>query len=271
MLNMSMPLAVTLIVLSVAGLLVAMLRVNARRRAIHEITAKFAPVLPDERVELPVVDADRPFVLDVGAQPTMVPAHNLLLVEYTDAEGNKSRRRVTARSFAEIGDTDGVLSVYCHERRAMRTFYVSRITVMTDMKTGEVVTDPLQYFRELYPTPAPDFSGDAFNALEVELLILTYLARADSRMVKIERDAIALYVCTRYPDLTFDERRLDRRIARLHSDPPEFRWALKQVVKLPRSVRQRLLIAGTAVIQADNKSDAREQRVVALLASALNA
>lgn len=217
---------------------------------------------------LPSSDQGDEFQLNAGAAPEVVPAHNLLLIEYRDGEGQRSRRRITVRG-ASLYDADGWLTCYCHERKGIRNFYVSRIESLLDMRTGEVASDALAFFKEMFPPPEPDFTYEAFRSLEPELLILVYIARADTRMVRAERAAIATFVLASFPDLRFDERMLDQRIARISARQPDFQWALKRMHSKPPGARRRLLVAAQAVMAADGKTHEGESKIHQLLTSAL--
>lgn len=247
-------------------------RQHGRDAALDELVVRVRVeiVRSDEPAELPESDPDRPFELDVGPAPPLIPAHNLLLIEYCDGEGKRSRRRITVNRFSPLGGGDAWLHSYCHERRGQRTFYLSRISKMTDLKTGEVISDPAKYFEELFPPPVPDPLHVAFRDLEPELLILAHVARSGSRMVKAERVAICNFVSTVAANGSdIDATRLDKRVARIHCDQPEFKWAVKTIRDRPKPARERLLVAAHRVIIADEKMHDDEKRVFQLVKASI--
>lgn len=121
------------------------------------------------------------------------------LLEYRDAAGADSRRRVSMRSLAESAGHI-YLNAFCFERRAMRQFRLDRITAMIS-EDGEVF-DPVDYFAlhgvELRPqtadeTRATGDAGRALIAMRPGLAMITAVARADRHLHRGEIDAAQLY------------------------------------------------------------------------------
>lgn len=123
------------------------------------------------------------------------------VIDYTDAQGFASRRRITTRSIAKK-TTGPVLTAVCHERRAVRHFRADRIECfITD--DGEVI-EPLNFFREflsvdlnrLNPTEEDNEiiqAREIRDFLRAPLSILILCARSDDEFHPEEMDAIALY------------------------------------------------------------------------------
>ena len=90
-------------------------------------------------------------------------------IEYKDAEGVPSRRKISLISF------DGkVIEAYCFLRHEERTFYIPRIVECVDLSTGEVVDGDLRfYFASLFkkdPKPCDiyryeEWSEKAYSSL----------------------------------------------------------------------------------------------------------
>jgi len=68
-----------------------------------------------------------------------------LLLEYRDADGNFSKRKISDIDF------DGTyLKVYCHKRHDERTFRLDRVESLADTVTGEVIADVELYLFRHY-------------------------------------------------------------------------------------------------------------------------
>jgi len=68
------------------------------------------------------------------------------VIDYCDANNNKTRRRITLLTLKR-GTHGALLLANCHERRAMRTFRCDRIAGFID--NDGVVTEPANFFRNV--------------------------------------------------------------------------------------------------------------------------
>lgn len=118
-------------------------------------------------------------------------------IEYTDANGEVSRRRITMRCL-EPGPHAPLLLAICHERRAVRRFRTDRIDCFID-QNGEII-EPDDYWRDIginlaRIAPRPGALGRVLiNRFRPALSILVTLSRADGVMHPAEIDAILAYV-----------------------------------------------------------------------------
>lgn len=60
-------------------------------------------------------------------------------IEYRDAKGRQSGRRVTCRA-VELNKGVSYLKAHCHERQALRLFRADRIVEVIDLETGECLS-----------------------------------------------------------------------------------------------------------------------------------
>lgn len=171
--------------------------------------------------------------IDRGRGP-IVPFHQSLFLQYGDAWGDASERRITTRSLRWWGENELAIWCWCHEREATRTFLASRVQALTDLETGEVYADSAGWLwqeYELWPEAA-EFAeeeraklaeaeaasaaqraaraeatarrqaeaqakreqGERLRALRCAVLCLVYVAKADGRMDAAEREVIAGFV-----------------------------------------------------------------------------
>jgi hypothetical protein len=121
------------------------------------------------------------------------------LIEYEDATGERTRRRISMRSLKR-GAGVVYLNAYCMERRAMRQFRVDRITAMIT-EDGEIL-DPAAYFALQgvplrHQTAAEaltcDCAARALAEMRPGLVMLAAVARADRKVDLREVDAVQVY------------------------------------------------------------------------------
>ena len=137
------------------------------------------------------------------------------LIDYRDAKGQPSRRRITMRKLSR-GPNAPILSAICHERHAIRAFRTDRIEGFIE-DTGEVI-ECSTFFREimsidlsvLTPTrpqnvAAPDTAlslARGFRSeLRAPLSILVAFARSDENFQPEELNAICRFVETVAPNV----------------------------------------------------------------------
>lgn len=92
------------------------------------------------------LDADEDIALDIledEGEIELEPTYSI--IDYKNAKGIESRRRITARKLTQGRDSP-ILKAVCHERKALRSFRCDRISCFIS-DDGEVI-DPVAYFQE---------------------------------------------------------------------------------------------------------------------------
>lgn len=109
---------------------------------------EIAPPAPDTEDELIELSED---------DPKQILEEIYITIDYEDANRRKSRRRITLLSVA-LGRKGPMLTAYCHERKALRTFRTDRIDCFID-QDGEVFeTD--WFFKDLLGIKLPVAEAD---------------------------------------------------------------------------------------------------------------
>lgn len=124
------------------------------------------------------------------------------LIDYVDAQGMQTRRRITLLKVAR-GPHAPLLTAICHERRALRTFRCDRIECFID-DDGVVTTCP-DFFRDTLRIDLEDLAsastsvgaGDIAREIRAHLRpflsVLVTAARCDGNFHDEELDAICQY------------------------------------------------------------------------------
>lgn len=161
------------------------------------------------------------------------------ILTYSDCEGNVSLRRVSCRKLSE---RTGVLYLqgFCHERQALRTFRVDRITEVVCGSTGEVFV-PASVFFERF-TVARDGGAAVGFGLHVRLAadlraglnVLAFLAKVDGKVVPEERQVLSRFCQSfglRYADDGFDYDGVCGYAAHLAPDAETFYVSIERLTR----------------------------------------
>lgn len=174
-------------------------------------------------------------------------------IKYVDSKGATSNRAVTINKI-EANEGDFNIWAYCHSRRAVRQFKMSRIVEVIDPESGEVHDNPIEYFTAAALLPAgSDFNPTLRVLMEIstELSVLIYLARADGKMAKSEADAIVrhIYEYGERVGVDIDENIVRKHLRRLR---PDWGCCLEGAKKIaaPESTHRHQAIIDTAVAVA---------------------
>lgn len=201
-----------------------------------------------------------------------------VVIDYCDAAGNRSRRRITTRWIEKRGDVS-YIGATCHERRAHRLFRMDRVEgVIND--DGVVVEarcffedaisgDPGYEIERTVATSQKITVGESTShytllrrELKPALVVLVAAARVDDVLHSEEIDRIMLFTETEAECLVqdgavmtlpglegFDKLgRLVHRIRPIQSDLDE---ALGVIAEWPEQRLQRLIQGIAGVVQAD--------------------
>jgi len=173
---------------------------------------------------------------------------------YKDAKGKITNRNVDITSF------DGYyIEGYCQMKKAYRTFLLERVLNFADINTGEIISDPCNYFKEKYVN-SPDYALDIiFNNYKDLLRVLLYVVKVDGKYTEHEKIAIRKlvqslnYTNIDLSDKLIDDLMKDIEIPSVHS----FRIAVGKVIKI-QSLPFNLINEIENIISADGKVDDAE-------------
>jgi hypothetical protein len=191
-----------------------------------------------ERFDRPIHgEQDDAFEMMLEVDDPEVPPIAFHLI-YQDAQNNLSGRCFTLRRLRR--DWNEIrLSGICHLRSALRTFLASRVGEVTDLATGEVAEDGMEYFGHhpmlegLSSDPATPLSPSimAVQDCRDEIIILSFLAAADEDFSEAEEDQIVTHVLDRACDPDVGESEVRRRIRDYVPDEIAFDRALNRMCK----------------------------------------
>lgn len=202
--------------------------------------------------------------IDLPNEFETIKLNSLAQIAYKDAQGQKSERRITMYSISPTLDDDYMIRAYCHERNAQRTFKLSRITELTDIETGEVFDNPEKYFLDRFNESPIGIITNVFQELESEILVLTFVARADGYLRKKEREIIIDFLVNK-SNKSFDLDLLENEIRRTYCESKDFRESLKELSKKPVDEKAQIMNLATRIVNTDKNPDPMELGALELI------
>lgn len=232
-----------------------------RRKVLPLALGTFAVRLPDQ-------DADE--MLLVGPELDSIECISGVgcTIKYSDSSGEESERRLSCRKLMKNGDTL-YLQAFCHERDAIRTFRVDRMSEVSCGATGEIFDKPDEFFSR-YTADQSDGSALAFGLsfvlaadLRASLNVMAFLARSDGHFADSEASAVADF-CTVFAN-RFGTHRFMREGAnayarKLAPDSETFFLSLNRLKRQdsPSGLARLVVLASSNLISADGEFSAQE-------------
>jgi len=180
---------------------------------------------PGEKVETKDNFESFPF-----ADAEMLAACGNYKITYTDQRGLKTEREIDVKRVHKAGGSYAI-DAHCRMRNGHRSFIDSRIEKAIDLVTGEVVDKLAEHAISQYENSA---AGKTWTAIQKEfaaVMIMSFVCRADGRMMKDERAIFADYLKRRHPELCEDDALLEDAIKSTgtptNMDFKRFVWSLK--------------------------------------------
>lgn len=190
--------------------------------------------------------------------------NSLAQISYTDNAGQRSERRITMKAIQQTYDNDYLITAYCHEKQAERSFKLSRISKFVDLETGEIFPDPRKYFLERFNNSPLGLISKCFQEYESEILVLAFMARADGVLRKKERDIIVDYIQSKRSS-TLDSNLLDVEIKRTYCDSSDFRKSLRSIKSKSDIEKLQIFECATGIVNSDKKTDPVELGILELM------
>ncbi len=202
------------------------------------------------------------------------------MIEYTDAAGQSSRRRITVFQLQRGSDEIPLLLATCHEREATRSFRVDRIGCCIDLD-GEVHENVADFLADAFgmsdswTRTSAIYKGRRWDeivaAIGADAVLLAAMARIDMRSVKAEKTVAMTNLHNRLEraNITLDndeQVRLERFVSRLRPDVEAIRRAIEEIGSRGAEEIKLALLASARVMTADGKRHPREVRLLNVMA-----
>jgi hypothetical protein len=173
------------------------------------------------------------------------------LLEYEDATGAVSKRRITVRGLTATSDGHLCVTAMCWERNAIRSFRTDRMLSLAHVTTGELISDPLRFFadyaRDILPS---DSTTEILKIARPGMRALLFLARCDGSVHPAELDVIRKYVDEIAAGRAYDWHIALEFLKKQHPDRSLAKTSLKCMWHKPDEAG-RLLRACANLVRAD--------------------
>jgi len=226
------------------------------------------------RASLPIEDADDLLLEGLYDSRDDVLVAIAMAIDYVDAEGQESRRRVTVHRVQEQPN-DLLLACYCHERRAPRHFKGSQIRAIFDPDTGQMVdersaiAEHLSALRSLLPGSVAFAGNEPAAAVRAAINVLLFLARCDGHEHPEETTVLLDFMDYHAAPPGLDTTAAEALLRRLHPDPILFENSLALLERKSPSMLTMVARSARRLVDADGRIVPEEVEFGRLLDAAL--
>lgn len=263
---------------------------------VETLAARRREAPPPRKIELPVDDDEDSQATEmagaVGVDALGVADGQSFMIEYSDAQGWESRRRITVLDIKAGEGVPPCLFAHCHERDARRHFRVDRIKTAIDYD-GEIHEDVPAFLAETFgmdPKLAMPKVRAKFDPLvwqpdeqkwtavmricRPHAWLLATLSLSDGVMDDDEINIVTDHLRDLPPmddiDLDDDEKsKLRGYVKRLRPREDQIAKAIDQMKQRDAFERKRLLEAALDVVKVDGQVHEAEARMLSDLADTL--
>lgn len=144
----------------------------------------------------------------------LVPAGGRYNITYMDQRNLITNRDITIKR-AYNDNNKFAFDAHCHLRNSHRSFIDERISKGLDLETGEIINSVAQHSISKYENTRENKMWTEMGKETISLFLLSYVCRADGRMLKSEREIVADFVRRRCNGKEFDPEELDKAIKNL--------------------------------------------------------
>ncbi|MDR5170709.1 hypothetical protein IHQ56_02650 [Methylobacillus flagellatus] len=192
-------------------------------------------------------------------------------IQYTDAVGNTSTRKITIKEILADNNDNISVNAFCHARQAQRTFLGVRMRRIVDLTTGEIVPvgELINIARKKYQESPEGIKAAAriqaeedFGKCYDKIAPLYFIAKADGRMVKKEREIILTAFNALNPGHSHDSDALED-VLRCY-DPPTHAQVSKYLKTLSIDVATLKLLEASASDLISLKKNPNEIEIAAV-------
>ena len=172
-------------------------------------------------------------------------------IEYLDYQGKCTTRDIQINSFTEENG-ELYINAFCYLRNEMRQFRVDRVESIA-IKGGDPIDYPQQFLWSKYQNTDLYKLQMALNAHADEILALIFIARADGKLLKNEREVICRYIDILIQGIDADlvEKMLQKTICELSN----FNGILKRAKAWNSDVKVLILNAASQIVKLQKKPD----------------
>lgn len=184
-------------------------------------------------------------------------------ITYERSNGNVSKRAISV-----ISENGYYVYAYCHLRNAKRTFVIDNIIEAINLETGELVNDIVEDMYENYKNTPKGKQEHIINTEIHAVRILLFIARADGRMVKSERQLIVDFL--KNNNYAADPNTLDQLIkGMMEPSHKEFKSTVADMAKKDKPKLALLYDYAQKIVARGETIDPLEEAALKIMKNAL--
>jgi hypothetical protein len=193
------------------------------------------------------------------------PESTLFHIEYVDSMGEESSRDIEIQGF-KVENDYLYINAYCYLAKDKRQFRADRLISISC--EGHTIQNPQQFLWDMYTNSPLYKTQQALNEHTDEILALVFLARADGKMLKNEREIIGRYIDLVVPGINAEgvEKMLKSTVCEL----AEFNKILKQAKAWAPDSKKLVMDAASQIFALKKQSDSMEKGTFEKLKAALS-
>jgi len=172
-------------------------------------------------------------------------------IEYVDYQGKSSNRDIQINSFSEENG-ELYLNAFCYLKNEMRQFRVDRIESIA-IKDGDPIDYPQQFLWNKYKNTDLYKLQMALNDHADEILTLIFIARADGKLLKNEREVICRYIDILIQGIDVDL--VEKMLQKTNCELSNFNGILKRAKTWNSDVKELVLNAASQIVKLQKKPD----------------
>jgi hypothetical protein len=179
------------------------------------------------------------------------------LMSYTDTNGKSTTRKISLKSL-EMNEGKLYLNAFCHLRNEDRMFLTERIKTITYNK--EAIPSPVDFFYNIFLSSGPYKLHEFISAHEATFNLLAFLARADGKMAKVEKEILTAFIQKHVPEVSTETVAEELKYAG-DITIPQFYNVLKLVKDETLALKADITEYASRLIQAKKTPDAIEKAI----------
>jgi predicted DNA-binding transcriptional regulator YafY len=215
--------------------------------------------IPDETTE-PIEDMAYRAVME-----NRNPENQIFHIEYLDAMGEKSSRDIAIYGF-KVENDNLYINAYCYLAKDRRQFRADRITGLS--LEGKKINNPVQYLWDIYTNTPAYKTQKALNEHTDEILALVFLARADGKMLKNEREVIGRFIDIVIQDV--DAEAVENLLKKTVCELADFNRILKRSKSWTPEIKKLVLNAAAQIFVLKKQPDPMERATFEKLKKAIS-
>jgi hypothetical protein len=182
------------------------------------------------------------------------PENTLFHIEYVDSMGEESSRDIDIQGF-KIENDYLYIYAYCYLAKDRRQFRADRFVSISC--EGRTIQNPKQFLWDMYTNSPLYKTQQALNEHTDEILALVFLARADGKMLKNEREIIGRYVDLVVPGV--DAEAVEKMLKNTACELAEFNKILKRAKSWGPDIKKLVMSSAGQIFALKKQSDPMEQ------------